>query len=203
MAEVAREKSEPQYIFGFGSLVAAAMLGFTTEPAPASHGEAVTLVGFRRTWGVAMDNSVDLPHYKYYVTADPGRADAGPVRPDVCVAFLDIEEHAGSVVNGLLNRVDARDLARIDARERNYRRIDVTLMVPAAAGTVWAYLGRDDARERRARAAAQGRLVVQREYVEMVELGFAALGDDSLRMFRSSTEPHYFPVVDLRRVDFA
>ncbi len=61
------------YVFGYGSLVA--------------EGEGchvAVLRGYRRVWGVAMDNSVDLPGYKCY------RLRADLSRPAVFVAFVDV-----------------------------------------------------------------------------------------------------------------
>lgn len=196
MTELAPAESGQQYVFGFGSLVAAA------DRATALARGLTELAGFRRTWGVAMDNSVDLPRYKYFID-DAASARSGSVRPDVCVAFLDIEERPGCTVNGLLSPVGPGELERLDARERNYLRLDVTPHVPSPPGTVWAYVGRAEARERRARAAEQRRLIVVREYVEAVEEGFAVHGQVAIAKFRSSTEPHNFPVADLRQIDLA
>jgi hypothetical protein len=61
-------------------------------------------------------------------------------------------------------------------------------------GTAWVYAGRDDARARYERAAAAGRAVVSRAYLEGVRAGFAARG------LGFGPEPDV-PVVDLVRVD--
>ena len=75
-----------------------------------------------------MDNTRDLPGYKYYVAPDG-------TRPAVFVAFLDVAPAAGASVGGVCSPVDATLLAELDARERNYERRDVTALVadPAAA----------------------------------------------------------------------
>ena len=62
--------------FGYGSLVGVP-----------GRGRVGRLHGWRRGWGVAMDNAVTVPGYKVYVAPDGSR-------PDVCVAFLDIAEAA-------------------------------------------------------------------------------------------------------------
>ncbi|HEY5197279.1 MAG TPA: gamma-glutamylcyclotransferase family protein, partial [Solirubrobacteraceae bacterium] len=88
------------------------------------------LTGYRRSWGVAMDNSLDIPGYKYYV--DPATGS----RPDVFVAFLTISASPGGRVNGALIEVSAGDLVELDRRERNYARVDVTdRLARAADGT--------------------------------------------------------------------
>ncbi len=111
-----------------------------------------------------MDNSRDIPGYKYYVDESTGD------RPEVYVAFLDLEPDPGTTVNGILFPATKERLAELDARERSYQRREVK------PGT-WAYFGRPDARRR----ATQDNVVVQRAYAEGVRGGFAALGADQLR----------------------
>ncbi len=174
------------FVFGYGSL------------AGHSRGRLTELHGFRRDWGVAMDNRHDLPGYKYFLSEDES---GKPIRPALCVAFLDVFESAGSSVNGVLIEIAPHDLRSLDERERNYRRVDVSDHVPSAPGRVWVYAGIDESRKRRARAHERGKLVAQRSYLEAVERSFLALGDGQLDRFRESTLAVDFPVLDLRRVD--
>lgn len=174
-------------VFGYGSLVAGAGAG---PPLPAR------LPGLRRELGVAMDNAVDLPGYKYFVRADDG------ARPAVHVAFADlVEAEGGPPVNGVL--LAAPDLARLDARERNYDRAEVSDRVEGAppGARVWAYVGSPAGRERFARGRAEGSLVVARAYVEAVQAGFRALGPAEHRAFLESTDLGGVPVMALDRVD--
>jgi hypothetical protein len=136
------------WVFGYGAL--AALPG--AEPA--------TLAGHRRTWGVAMDNTVEVPGYKVYEDADGNR-------PAVCVAFLDVEPEESATVSGARIELDEDALAELDARERSYDRVEVD---PG----VFVYRGRAERRALAAAARRDGRLVVQREYLELVR---AALGD--------------------------
>ena len=171
-----------ELVFGYGSLA-----GRTGAPAE--------LAGFRRWWGVAMDNSRLLPGYKCYL-------DESGARPHVYVAFLDLREADGGSVNGFLLEVSRAELGAFDDRERNYVRVDVSEYVrPAPGATVWAYFGTAAARARRRAAAETGRLVVSRAYAEHVEAGFAALGPDALGAFRRSTDPLPCAPAELRRVD--
>jgi hypothetical protein len=155
-----------------------------------------SLHGARRVWGVAMDNTVDLPGYKHYRRRRDG------TRPDVCVAFLDLEPAPGEAVNGVCLAVSPRRLARLDARERNYVRVDVTdRLEPPPPGRTWAYVGRPESRARLRRARERSGAVVSHEYRERVLRGFEALGREALAMFRRSTELEALPVVDLVRID--
>ncbi|MEA2293858.1 MAG: hypothetical protein QOE86_1497 [Solirubrobacteraceae bacterium] len=166
------------HVFGYGSLAA--------QPGAVP----CVLHDHRRHWGVAMDNAQAIPGYKRYRDRDG--------YPDVCVAFLDLEPAAGTVVHGIC--LPAVDLAALDARERNYVRVDVTELVDGGSpGRVWAYAGRDDSRERLRRARAAGRAVVARAYAQAVERAFADLG--LLAAYRASTVPHGLPVLDLERVE--
>ena len=157
-------------------------------------GEVRRIAGVRRALGVAMDNALDLPGYKYY--RDP----ADGSRPAVFVAFLDIVEGDGEV-GGVCRPVATGGWRALDARERNYERLDVTEAVEDAPGRVWAYRGSAAGRERFARGVAEGRAVVARGYLEAVEAGFAALGGDELRAYRETTSLGGVPVRDLERVD--
>lgn len=127
-------------MFGYGSLVG--------EQAGAEPRE---LCGWRRVWGVAMDNAVDIPGYKRYLAPDG-------TRPDVCVAFLDIAPDPRATVTGV---VFEADLGRLDRREHNYARVEVE-------DGLWAYAGREESRARLREARAQGRAVIAAAYARSV-----------------------------------
>jgi hypothetical protein len=152
-------------VFGYGSLV-----GDGAVPRE--------LRGYRRYWGVAMDNRVDLPGYKHFLDADGGR-------PPYYVCFLDLRPDPGSVVHGAAIEVD--DLEPLDARERNYVRVEVER-------DVFAYVGSADGRARRDRGLADGTARISRQYAGAVESGFAALG------LPYATDPDPCPRADLRVV---
>jgi hypothetical protein len=147
-------------VFGYGSLV--------------SHrGTPARLRGYRRAWNVAMDNRVTIPGYKYYV-------DAAGERPHVVVTFLNLVP--GDGVDGV---VVEGDPAELDARERQYERVDVTHAIDVP-GPVFAYIGRAEAVARFETGLREGRAVAQRSYVEAV---------------RHIAPPPTFPVLDLTRVE--
>jgi hypothetical protein len=158
------------HVFAYGSL-----LGDAT-------GTRCRLEGHRRVWGVAMDNRRTLPGYKYYLDRAGGR-------PDVRVAFVDVVPDPAARVDGVVFEV--ADLGALDARERNYRRVEVEL---DGLGAAWAYTGLAAARARYSSAVAGGRAVVAHAYLEGVRAGFAALG------LGFGPDPPV-PVVDLVRVD--
>ena len=160
---------------------------------PHDAGFVADLPGFARGWGVAMDNRRDLPGYKYYTAPDGSR-------PAVFVAFLDVTEADGSAaVNGLCLPVDGAELGRLDRRERNYARVDVSDRIDAGGARVWVYTGTAAARERLRRGRDEGRAVIATTYLSGVERAFAALGARELDLCRPSLAVGELPVVELVR----
>lgn len=155
-------------------------------------GVAVTLHEHRRRWNVAMENTRDLPGYRFFRDARTGE------RPDVAVAFVDACPVPGEHLNAVAFAVTPGELAALDARERNYARTDVSALVePALDAPVHAYLGLAEARERYERARERGRAVVGRAYHDGVRAGFAALGSEALAEFGRTTDPPGVPLRDL------
>lgn len=181
-------------MFGYGSLAATG--GPLPTRAVGAHGFVADLVGARRAWGVAMDNRVDLPGYKYYT-------DTGGRRPSVFVAFLDVElsEDQAATVNGVCLPADDALLAALDARERNYERIDVSHRVAAAGARVWAYRGSEAGRARLRAGLDGGAAVIAGPYLRGVHAGFRALGAREHAVCRGSLEPGPIPVAELVRHD--
>lgn len=176
-----------QYVFGYGSL-----LERRREPVPG----LCELRGFRRTWNVAMDNRQTIPGYKHYVDRATG------ARSGWFVTFLNIVRDPGAVVNGVMFEVDDALLERLDRRERNYERADVSAEISHQVdGRVWAYVGSRDAVDRFLCGCRTGRAVISRDYYARVREDFAVVGGDALERFDELTDPPPCPVLDLRRVD--
>lgn len=180
-------------MFGYGSLAALSADAVPSRTSRAG-GFVCDLRGYRRQWGVAMDNRRDLPGYKHYT-------DVLGHRPAVFVCFLDIETDPRGSVNGLCVPIDGPQLAALDERERNYDRVDVSEAVDAGGARVWAYVGARAARLRMRWAVAAHRAVIDARYLETVTDGFAALGAGELERCADSLAPGRLPVVALTRHD--
>jgi hypothetical protein len=186
-------RAEPAYVFAYGSLAELrdplVIDGKELDPVPGR------LIGFRRLWGVAMNNWEEYPARKHFV--DPESSQAPPVR----VAFLDVEEEPGATVNGLAIPVDAERLAALDLRERRYDRRDVSAAFePALPHQVFLYTGRRDARERARLDFSEAPIVISDEYLARVRRAFEALGPDALAEYDRTTEPPPFPARPLEQV---
>jgi cation transport regulator ChaC len=175
------------YVFGYGSLSAEAL-------ATGAH-QVATLAGFVRVWNVAMDNSVDLPGYKYYVEETTQQ------RPAAHITFLNLAPQNGIACIGFLLPVDGDALTELDARERNYTRFEVTHQIRGAPvdGPVYAYLGTLEARERFATGVSAGSAMIARSYLDRVERCYEDVG--LRREYRVSTRPPECRVADLIRVN--
>jgi cation transport regulator ChaC len=179
-----------QHVFGYGSLTRCA------EDAQTAPLRMSRLNGYRRTWNVAMDNTVDVPGYKHYLS-DDGRS-----RPRAFVTFLNVVAAPATAVNGVLLPVDDERLAALDRRERNYERIEVgELLDTPVAGRVWCYVASAEARERFELGMTRGTALVDAHYRDAVREGFALLGAAALAEFDASTDPPRCAVAPLLRVD--
>jgi cation transport regulator ChaC len=188
VASAAEDATRVAYVFGYGSLVELTQpLAVDGRLYPAVPGR---LSGFRRRWGVAMNNWETTDAQKHFLDPESG------LKPKVAVAYLDVEEATGEAVNGLAIPVDPDRLAELDRREGNYRRAEVSAAFePALAQTVFVYHGTDAARRR---AAENGEHVyVSRQYVERVRRAFTALGPGELDEYERGTGSPPFPERDL------
>jgi cation transport regulator ChaC len=170
------------FVFGYGSLLRRA-------DTMACH-----LLGHRRAWNVAMDNRRTIPGYKYYLDAGTGE------RPPLYVTFLNIYPAPEARLNGVVFPVDPEALPRLDERERNYVRVEVTDGLDVdVGGRVWAYVGRDEARERFEEGRRTHSAVVSERYFDGIREDFAAAS--GLDAFDRSTDDLTVPLRKLRRID--
>jgi Gamma-glutamyl cyclotransferase, AIG2-like len=180
-----------QYVFAYGSLVRDLAPG---EGQGTKRG--TYLRDHRRAWNVAMDNSISLPGYKYYLDASDSS------RPEVFVTFLNLVPAPGHRVNGMLVPVGTKELIELDRRERNYERREVTGSIEQPfGGRVWSYFGRPEACQRFDGGLLSGRAVVDESYLEGVRAGFEALAGDALVEFDASTDSPGCRLLRLSRVD--
>lgn len=159
------------YLFGYGSLIDLESLARTTgrHVAPASVREA-WLDGWRRTWNVY----------------DLVRAEGDGI--PMPMAFYNIEPDPGARCNGVLIPLRREDLEKLDLRERQYDRVEVTAAVnPPPPGRTYTYVGKPAARR-----LPEG-TVVAASYEQLVDAAVRRRGERFAEEFRRSTAPHDLP----------
>lgn len=144
-----------------------------------------------------MDNSLDLPGYKYYIDKKTGN------RLEGFVTFLNIRPHPVDTVMGILFQVSDEELQLLDKRERNYKRIDVTNLVDTPIqGQAWVYIGLDEAEKRYQEGLKQNRAMVSRNYFDLVYNAYLSLGNEAFSNYVETTDELRVPILNLemRRV---
>src|SRR5262249_55935774 len=131
------------------------------------------LHGWKRYWNVGSDND---SHPERRIRESNGTPFNG------VVAVLGITS-AGAPYecNGVVFPVTADDLAKLDARERNYRRVDITQAVTFNGmppnSVVFTYVPLQSAIDRLATARESGReIAIRRGYFDLVREGFTRIG---------------------------
>lgn len=185
------------FVFGYASLVdpgsASDTLGHDIAP---ELFRVARLAGWRRAWNVGSDRT-SHPERTFL------RVDGSEFNG--VTAVLGLTPADGDACAGAVLPVRIEDLVRLDVRERNYDRVDVTGRVTwagaPASRVVFAYVPRPAATARLREAVAGGREVnVRAGYVRLVEAAFTALG--LLAQYRRSTPAVPFPVKELAvRID--
>ncbi|MEN0111073.1 MAG: gamma-glutamylcyclotransferase family protein [Planctomycetota bacterium] len=142
------------YVFGYGSLIQDRSRGFTLDVVGLAHPVRVT--GLRRAWNVH----------------GPG--------PGFSTTFLGVTREESAACNGVLAPVYPNEWRDLDARERNYRRVEID---PAAIGwltptrppvgdgvRVWAY-------EAESPAEPNDRLPIIQSYIDICLDGCLAIDE--------------------------
>jgi cation transport regulator ChaC len=182
--------SDATWVFGYGSLVSPESMARTIGRTVAPHEGwlAAHLHGFGRRWNYGSKRQRADWH------GPDGFVESGVV---IC---LGIEAAADERCNGVVVRVDDRELAALDRRESDYDRVDVTDLVAtereAIEGRIVTYVPRPSAIERYLSARLERRAAVRLGYVELVRAAFHGLGEHHLDEYVAATPEPDVPVVD-------
>jgi hypothetical protein len=156
------------------------------------------LSGFRRTWSVATDNN-DVS--RKYIYRDPVSGDA----PAVQILFLNLEGSPGSVVEGILLKVNSQMIAELMGWDGNFLVEDVTKLVhwesPLSSGTpdiIRTYLGRPRSIEAARQGMEHSTAVIAEDFLQEVNEGMAAYDLLLRTAFEAESRPAV-PVVPLIR----
>jgi hypothetical protein len=172
-------------VFAYGSLVSL-LSAERTLGRPVAHAGTARLVGWRRRWSQARDNTK--------VEKTFARSD-GTV-PRFCLG-LNVERGDGAPSpNGALIEVAEAELDRLAMREIRYDRVDVTdalrSMTPGQFDQVFTFTAKA---ENFAPSPPPGAVILA-TYALAVEMAFEELGPTELEAFRESTGPYPVEVVE-------
>jgi cation transport regulator ChaC len=186
------------WIFGYGSLVdpddVERYVGF--RPVEGMEWAPAVLNGYERAWNVGMHNIHDRDDDKFYTTVEGERYKG-------IVLTLGLESNRDMSTNGLVFRIEPRNLAKLDSRERRYDRVDVTTSITTSAhlnpgSSVHTYIPNRDALATGADGMQAGTGAVSRSYHDKVAHAFAQLGEEESARYVESTRESAVPLVDLQ-----
>jgi hypothetical protein len=166
-------------LFGYGSLISMASLERTLGRRYAGPFIVCELAGWRRGWDVFMPNN------ETFYTDTPG----GRMYPDK-ILYLNVRRMPESAINGVLFVLDPADLAAFDQREWIYNREDITDELRGVAvrgGRAYTYVAKAEYRLEGATSPAQA--AVRSSYLQILEAGFADLGDAFRIAYENSSDP--------------
>lgn len=151
------------------------------------------LRNFHRCWNIAMDNRLNLPHYKYYIDPETGN------RPESFVTFLNIYPNPSKTITGILFRVSPQELKKLDQRERNYQRIDVTKRTEEEVqGKVWVYIGLKEAKQRYQEGLKQKNGMIAQDYIDSIHYGYRLWGQETWLNYVATTDEPTVPILNLK-----
>ena len=183
------------WVFGYGSLVSPSSLAATIGRPIEPNDLVVThLMGYGRRWNYgSMHLRGDWHH------------DGVTVRQGLVVS-LGLVVADTEVCNGVAARVSDDELAKLDWRERDYERTDITDHViaeteideidPFHGDRVVTYVPRQSAVERYEQARDERRAAIRRTYWNLVIEAFAELGGDHPERYAATPAPDV-PVADI------
>ena len=178
-----------RWIFGYGSLVSPVSFGVTI-------GRALTvgdtfhyavLTGYGRRWNYGVGHATgDLDGVTYSIVA------------------LGLVAAPDETANGAIGWVTGEELERLDRREVDYDRVDVTELSAAAApidAPVETYVPKPHAVARYERFRDAGTGAIEQRYWDLVAGAFAGFGVGERRRYLATTPAPDVPVLELTRPD--
>lgn len=184
------------WVFGYGSLVSPESFGHTLGRAltPGVDFVEAEVTGYGRRW-----------NYGVMSVVGESIEDDGS-RKEWTIVALGLVASPDETVNGVVGWVTADELPKLDRRERNYDRIDVsdrTTFGGGAAveltGPVVTYVPRPEPLQWYRDARDRGTAAVERRYYDLVDGAFADLGPDRRQRYHATTPAPEVPVIEMTR----
>ena len=118
------------------------------------------------------------------------------------IVALGVVDSVEETANGVIGWVTDDELARLDRREVDYDRVDVTALVETSApveGRIETYVPKPESIARYERYRETGRGAVEQRYWDLVAGAFAAFGMAERRRYFDTTPAPDVPVLELVR----
>lgn len=176
-----------RWIFGYGSLVNPVSFGVTLgRPFTAGRDfHYAVLSGWGRRWNYGVG----------HVTGRVGSR-------DVRIVALGLVAAPGETANGVIGWVEDHEIERLDNREREYDRVDVTYAIDVSLtleAPVETYVPRPEAVARYERHRADGTAAIEQRYWDLVSGAFAAFGAEARRRYFDTTPAPDVPILEIER----
>lgn len=169
-----------QLLFGYGSLINLESASRTVQRKLTREDiNAGILEGYERNWTLWDD-----------VTAST-------LEKQVRGVFLNLAPLQNAFCNGVMFEISDEELAYFVSREKNYNCVDVTNLITrteriiAAGYRVVTFVGKA---EHIVTAATDGYFVFDR-YLDIVNTGVHAMGNEFINVFNNTTRPNIFPTL--------
>jgi hypothetical protein len=178
-------------------LVSPISLGGTLGRTPARGRDFVVaeLKGWSRRWN-------------YGIRTQPGSLKGSDAARVSVLVALGIIEATEEWMNGVLALVHPEELRRLDARERNYDRVDVSDQIRVLEDGPFAevidravvYVPRQIAIDIFEEARSDGRAAIEQRYWDLVDGAFESLAPGHGERYRATTPAPTVPVLNVSRV---
>lgn len=173
-----------KYIFGYGSLMSPNEIRYTLGR-PVEVIYPVRLRGWLRDWSVVCVNNSP----RQYSLVETG------LKPEYVAALnirLPLAGEVASHPNGVLFEVNDSDIAKMDQREKHYRRLEVNDYIDNPPdGIIYAYSGLDQ--HLYFNKPSDRQVILPSNYLQVVEASAKVLGADFEADYHSSTLPASCP----------
>lgn len=188
-------------LVGYGTLMSLASLEQTLGHSYKGPAYQVHVRDYFRAWAYRRPNNDPQTS-----SAAAGKINACFLRDGERIPFegmvnLNVYPERDARINCILYLVNEEDLAKIDKRERGYKRVDITDKVEEhdfSGGRVYIYEGLPEYAD--VSAADPQKYIIVKEYVNQVRQACDGIGEPFRVEFEQSTRPFAHPVVSFQMI---
>jgi hypothetical protein len=186
---------------GYGTLMSTPSLEQTLGHPYGGQAYKVHVRDYLRAWALRCPNNDPQAS-----PAASGKIDAYFLRDGERIPFdgmvnLNIYPLKNARINGILYFLSGEDLAKIDKRERGYKRVDITDRIDEydfSGGRIYIYEGLPEHPD--VSAADPQKYVIIKEYIDAVTQACDHIGKDFRVEFDRSTKPPAHPVISFQTI---